>query len=94
MRIKQGSIYTAHCFVNRERVNGSGHYHFLIVMVDKFFDADAGKISPIYLGVKLDIDHSPYGSESQSFWFDSDGIHSSEYVAFKLKRKINKRLDT
>jgi len=87
MRLKVGSIYTAHCFDGDERINSNQSYHFDIIA-----EKDDWEGRKHYIGLKVGITYSH--DYSQCFWFDENGLHLDGEFSFKLKRKINKERET
>lgn len=83
MRLKVGSVYTAHRIEGGERVGSDLFYHFDIIA-----EKEDWKGRKHYIGLKVGITYNH--NYSQCFWFDEDGLHCDGELSFKLKRKIKK----
>ena len=86
--IEVGAVYSAHAYQDGERLTKYGTYRFAILA--RSFQEVNGLGAYVYLGLKLDVDYSPYDDMSQCFWFDDEGVHKDLYINFVLKRKLKR----
>lgn len=87
-KIIVGKVYTAHCLDDGVRITGFGFYHFRILAKER----QRNPFEPIYLGLKLGVDYRSDISDSQCYWFNSEGVSTDKDsgIDFHLKRRINK----